>query len=185
MITLIPCILAIENEDDRTFIAVLYETYAIDMKRYARSIVGERFAEDALHNAFQNLILHIDQLKSTTIEKRRFFLFTAVRWCALDIKRKEDPSKSLDVDEYAQILPDDEENVVDLILSEDGYESLKTCIRNLSDTYREVLEMKFLFHMKEREIAQALGISEKNVSVRIFRGKKKLQKMIREGKDHG
>jgi len=80
LITLIPCILAIENEDDRTFIAVLYETYAIDMKRYARSIVGEQFAEDALHNAFQNLIRHIDQLKSMTIEKRRFFLFTAVHW---------------------------------------------------------------------------------------------------------
>ena len=103
----------------------------------------------------------------------------------MDIKRKEDPSKCLDVDEYAQILSDDEENVVDLILSEEGYEYLKSCIRNLSDTYREVLEMKFLFHMKEREIAQALGISEKNVSVRIFRGRQLLKKMIREGKDHG
>ncbi len=151
------------------------------MKRYARSIVGERFAEDALHNAFQNLILHIDQLKSTTIEKRRFFLFTAVRWCALDILRKEEnPSNCLDVDEYAQILIDDELNVVEKILSNEGYESLKSCIRNLSDTYGEVLEMKFLFHMKEREIAQVLGLHEKNVNARIFRGKKELKKMILE-----
>jgi hypothetical protein len=51
---------------------------------------------------------------------------------------------------------------------------------SLSDTYREVCEMKYILHMKEREIAQELGLSEKNVNARIFRGKQVLRKMIQE-----
>ena len=109
-----------------------------------------------------------------------------VRSCSYDILRKEHKyTECADIDEYEQILSDDAPSVVDRILEQEGYEFLKSCIRNLRDTFREVCEMKYVLHMKEREIAQALGISEKNVSVRIFRGRRKLQKMIREGKDHG
>lgn len=103
----------------------------------------------------------------------------------MDIKCKEKKySECVDIDEYEQILTDDAPSVVDKIISEEGYEFLKSCIRSLSNTYREVLEMKYLLHMKEREIAKELDISEKNVSVRIVRGKKKLQKMIQEAWFH-
>ena len=186
MISLTPYLLAIENDDDRIFIAGLYEAYATTMKRYARSMVGERFAEDVLHNAFQKLILNLDTLKDLCTEQRRSYIYMTVRSCSYDILRKEHKyTECADIDEYEQILSDDAPSVVDKILEQEGYEFLKSCIRNLNDTFREVCEMKYVLHMKEREIAQELGISEKNVSVRIFRGRRKLQKMIREGKDHG
>lgn len=185
MITLTPYLLAIENDDDRIFIAGLYEAYATAMKRYAWSFVGERYAEDVLHNAFKKLIMNIDALKRLSVEQRRSYIYATVHSCACDIIRKEQRRPEyVDVDEYEQILSDDEPSVVDKILSEEGYEYLKSCIRNLNDTFREVCEMKYVLHMKEREIAQALGLTEKNVNIRIFRGKQVLRKMIREGRDY-
>lgn len=185
MIFLTPYLLAIENDDDRIFIAGLYEAYATTMKRYAWSFVGERFSEDVLHNAFKKLILNLETLKGLSTDQRRSYIYATVRSCAFDIIRKETKYQDCtDIDEYEEIVSDDAPSVVDEILEREGYEYLKSCIRNLSDTFREVCEMKYVLHMKEREIAQALGISEKNVSVRIFRGRRKLQKMILEGNSH-
>ncbi|MBR5221965.1 MAG: sigma-70 family RNA polymerase sigma factor [Clostridia bacterium] len=178
MITLIPYLMAIENEKDRSFIAALYEAYSKTMKLYALSLVGERFAEDVLHNAFQKLINNIETLKDLCPEKRRAYIYATIRTCAYDIVRKE--QKYTDIDEYEQILSEDIPTVVDKIIDQEGYEYLKSCIRSLSDTYREVCEMKYILHMKEREIAQELGLSEKNVNARIFRGKQVLRKMIQE-----
>ena len=55
----------------------------------------------------------------------------------------------------------------------------------MSDTYREVFELKYVLRMKEWEIAQALGLPEKMVNARIFRGKQVLRKMIQENYDRG
>ena len=65
-------------------------------------------------------------------------------------------------------------------MTEDGYQKLIECIHALGDTYREVCDLKFVSGYREREIAEILGISEKNVSVRIFRGRRKLIEMLKE-----
>ena len=50
----------------------------------------------------------------------------------------------------------------------------------LDDGYRVVFEYKYLYQMSDEEIADILGISAKNVNVRYFRARKKLQEMIRK-----
>ena len=50
----------------------------------------------------------------------------------------------------------------------------------LDDSYRVVFEYKYLYRMSDEEIADILGISAKNVNVRYFRARKKLQEMIRK-----
>ena len=182
MISLTPYLLAIENEEDRAFFERLYEVYSSDMKLYARSLVGDRFAEDALHNAFLKLINKIELLKDLCPEQRRTYILMTIRSCAYDILRME--QKYTDIEEYEQFLSEDAPTVVDKIIDREGYEYLKTCIRKMSDNYREVCELKYVLHMKEREIAQELGLSEKNVNARIFRGKQVLRKMIKEMYSH-
>ena len=53
-------------------------------------------------------------------------------------------------------------------------------IRAMPETYRAALEMKFLQERTDREIAQALHLSEGAVRVRISRGRALLQKKLRE-----
>lgn len=178
MISMTLYMMAIEREEDRAFFERLYEVYCTDMKLYARSLAGDRFAEDAVHNAFLKLIGKIEVLRDLCPEQRKTYILMTVRSCVYDILRME--QKYTDIEEYEQVLSEDEPTVIDKILDRDGYEYLKSCIRKLSDNYREVCELKYVLHMKEREIAQALGISEKNVNARIFRGKQVLRKMIQE-----
>lgn len=51
---------------------------------------------------------------------------------------------------------------------------LKEFIRSLDKEFREVVYMRFIEEMSVKDIAEALGISENLASVRINRGKKKL-----------
>lgn len=180
MISLTPYLLAIENDDDRIFIAGLYEAYGKEMKVFARKIVGEHLADDVLHNAFLKLIQNIDKLKEVEPDRRRAYTYVVTRNCANDVLRKEGKYVDLD-DEYLEIISEHVPTAVDKIVDEEGYKYLISCIRNLREPYREVCEMKYVLHMKEREIAAALGLTEKNVNSRIYRGRQILKKMVREG----
>ena len=59
-------------------------------------------------------------------------------------------------------------------------EDIAAVIRAMPETYRAALEMKFLQERTDREIAQALQLSEGAVRVRISRGRALLQQKLRE-----
>ena len=61
-----------------------------------------------------------------------------------------------------------------------GLSIIMHCVLELDDSYRVVFEYKYLYRMSDEEIADILGISAKNVNVRYFRARKKLQEMIRK-----
>ena len=48
-----------------------------------------------------------------------------------------------------------------------------------------VFEYKYLHELTDREIAEILKVSPKTVNVRIFRARKKLQKLLEEMKCEG
>ena len=99
---------------------------------------------------------------------------------ARDWWRKETRLDVSDITEEEYQLTDEEMTPLDTILSRDGYEKILGYIGELSDVYKDVCNLKFVCGMKEREIAEVLGITPKNVSVRIVRGRQKLIARIRE-----
>lgn len=71
-------------------------------------------------------------------------------------------------------------DILDQLLVKENYNRLISCVLELDDSYRVVFEYKYLYRMSDEEIADILGISAKNVNVRYFRARKKLQEMIRK-----
>lgn len=60
-----------------------------------------------------------------------------------------------------------------------SYGDLVELITRLPETYRSVLELKFLLGYSDKETAQFLGISETAVSSRASRARALLQEIIR------
>lgn len=50
----------------------------------------------------------------------------------------------------------------------------------LDDLYKIVFIHRYLHDMKNKEIAECLGITEKSVSVRLYRAKLQLQELLRK-----
>lgn len=58
------------------------------------------------------------------------------------------------------------------------YEDIIRLFAGLPETYRAVLEMKFLLDCSGKDISQKLGISENAVNVRISRGRAMLREIM-------
>lgn len=57
---------------------------------------------------------------------------------------------------------------------------LRKTIESLEDDYREVIYLKFVEGLGVKEIGEIIGVSENLVSVRINRGKKKLEELLKK-----
>ena len=73
---------------------------------------------------------------------------------------------------------DSQADLLDELIVKEGYEYLLSCIRSLDESYRTVLECRYLHQMSEKETAAFLNVAPKTVNVRIFRARKKLQEML-------
>ena len=71
-------------------------------------------------------------------------------------------------------------DILEQYLTKENYNHLVSCILELDDSYRVIFEYKYIYEMGDAQIGDILGISAKNVNVRYFRARKKLQKMIQK-----
>ncbi len=81
-------------------------------------------------------------------------------------------------------IADTGQSIESFIEEKELYGILQSAIEQLDDTYRSVLELKLLFYLKETEISKILNISKSAVNVRIYRGKKLLQSILKQYLDN-
>ena len=134
-------------------------------------------AEDAVQEAFLALTRHLDKVEDVYSPRTKRFLSTIVRSKAVDILRKREPEQELE-----DCMEDGRggTDILEQYLRKEQYNQLVSCVLELDDRYRTVFEYKYLYQMTDAEIGDILGISAKNVNVRYFRARKKLQEMIRK-----
>ena len=136
-------------------------------------ILGEQSdAEDAVQNAFLQIIRHFEKISEIPCEELPFWLISIVKNESLIILRKRSRIVSLP----------DLESLTEAAEAVTEYSELVELFRRLPEPYRAVLEMKILFGYSYREIAKRLGISETAVSTRASRGRALLREIAeREG----
>ena len=158
---------ALESGGDREMFAEIYQRHHIKMERAAIRILRDQSAaEDAVQNAFMQVIRHFEKIYEIPCEELPFWIISIVKNEALMILRKKRNVVPLeDWDRFERSAGG-------------GYTELVELFRQLPETYRAVLEMKLLIGYTDREIAQKLGLSETAVSSRASRGRALLRKLI-------
>lgn len=159
----------LESDEERQRFVALYEQYHDKMEQTALSILGEQHdAEDAVQNAFLQIIRHFEKALKIPCEELSFWIISIVKNEALMILRKK--RKIILLEDWN----DFEKSAADIT----GYHELVELFRRLPDTYRAVLEMKILIGYTDKEIAKHLGISETAVSSRASRGRELLRQLV-------
>lgn len=185
MLILSVYLLALETEEERDKLTRIYEKYYTFMRccalRYAKDTGAE---DDIVHDSILKIIDHMDKIDLDRDDAAKCFLSTVVKNKARDWWRKETRRIAVDIDEEEFRVADDGLMPMDAVLSQEGYERLVGYITELNDTYRDVCNLKYICGLKEREIAECLDLSPKNVSVRIVRGRQKLMERIRKESGH-
>lgn len=153
-----------------------YDEYSDAIFRYCCFKVSDREkAIDLTQDVFVKVWQYL--LAGNEVGNMKALLYKVARNLIIDEYRKK-KFDSLDTMAEAGFEPADIRELDTISIVEAGL--LVERIKELPDAYSEVVFMRYVDDLSVKEIAEALGEQENNVSVRIHRGLHKLRKSITE-----
>jgi RNA polymerase sigma-70 factor (ECF subfamily) len=171
------------REQERQF-GEAYERYSDELFRHCALRLSDRErALEITQEAFLRAWQYIE--RGETVRELRPFLYRTLHNLIIDEYRK---MKSLSLESLVRtdegdgdiesLMPADETNTLEAAIDRfEGARALKA-LKELPDSYREVLVMRYVDGLSPGEIAEAISESENAVSVRVHRGLKKLKVLL-------
>ena len=163
------------EEEQEKFTSIFRQHYRVLIGKAYGILHSHHLAEDAVEEAFIRALKHLDRLSETdSMRTRRFFLVTVER-IAITMYHKN--QKIVPIDFEGQ----DEESIKidptwERFSSEETVQEIKNILYGLKPEDREVLIYKVVYQWSYEEIADVMGISTKNVSVRLSRIRRRIMK---------
>ena len=152
----------------------IYRTYRNLMFRIAMKLLhNTQDAEDAVHNAFVQMIRHFSKISDVPCENLPPWIVSIIRNESISILRKR--TDMISIEEW--------DGFRDTTQQISNYHELVELFAKLPDTYRSVMELKLLWGYSDGEIASRLGLSKTAVSSRVNRGRAYLRKMVEQEVD--
>ncbi|MCC8196104.1 MAG: sigma-70 family RNA polymerase sigma factor [Ruminococcus sp.] len=168
----------IDEPSDKEKFTAVYNLYKNMMFRKAMSILhNESIAEEAVQESFLKVAKNISKISSPDCIQTRNFIVIIVRNTSLDMLKGERGAVS---DELDEDIPDMSMNVLNKVISDDGYEYLLRLIDDLDDIYSDALTLKLVMGYSSEEISEMLDVPKNTVISRVSRGKRILQKKLEE-----
>lgn len=169
----------IDDEKDKIEFREIYEEYSKQMWYVANEILHDRFlAEDAVHDAFLGIARNFSKIRSFEPKTIRAYVITSARNAALMIERKNKSDNTIDIERLYEIRDDKAAADINRI---EMLDLAVFVINRLPELYREVMYLRFILELSDKEIALQLGKNQNTVSQQISRGRKMFIKIMSEG----
>lgn len=168
---------AINCADEKDFRTVYNATMQLLFKVAYRIVNDEDAAEDLVHDSY--IKANEKQMVFPSLDDAKFWLIRVVKNAALNYAKR----KTREAKAYHKVLfePRKEmESGETELLKDEAVQIAQQALEKLPPKLKEVLVMKEYSDMNYKEIGEALGISEGNVKVRVFRAREQLAKLIGE-----
>jgi len=170
--------LTFASESDKNKFEYIYEKYKRLLWAKAFDILKDHaLAEDAVSEAFIRAYKHLQKIEDPDSSQSISYLVTIVKNVAINLYHKEKRVTSIDIAEYDEA---DDFNLEEMITSQEDTSVAMQLVGRLKEELRAVFLLKYAHDMSHREIANALGITENNVTVRLHRAKTKLLQLAKE-----
>lgn len=180
-------LLAIENEDDRDFIADLYMKYYPIMKKKAYEVSGDySIVDDIINDSFIKLIKKIGVLKSLDSYKSISYVVYTVKNTSIDyIKHQSVKNKVVFLgqdEDFIEMVCDSEHTPEELLINKERYKDLAEAIDSLSERDRNLLYSKYILELSDKEISKLMNIPQNNIRQYLVRARQRaLKNMKKEG----
>lgn len=178
---------AIENDDDRQFVADIYTRYQPALYRKAQKVLHDNDrAEEAVHEAMLRVIRYLDRVREIPSDELLPYLITIVQTTSISIYNKYKQHRETvfgTAEDWAACLSDNgsciddiliREDRDDILIREDRIELLKMCLKQLTQREIDILNYFYTLDLPQKEIAGLTGLTTGNVRLIISRAKKKV-----------
>ncbi|RME48831.1 MAG: sigma-70 family RNA polymerase sigma factor [Chloroflexi bacterium] len=151
-----------------------YRAYLPRVLNYMRLRVGDEvLAQDLTATTFERAFAGIDSLRSE--EAFGGWIFTIARNVVAQHYRSQREAVSLDaVADMVDPSPSPEGHALEAVELQEILAGLQT----LSEREQEIVRLKFIAGLKNREIAPLMGLTESNVAVILYRALGKLRRVV-------
>lgn len=152
-----------------------YDKHADEIFRHCYyRVFDKQKAEDLVQETFMRTWEYFG--RGEKIDNFRAFLYRVATNLIIDEARKNRPTESLEELEDEGFEPSLDE--MGKIQAEIDSEAFLQVLRELDEQHREVLTMRYVDELMPREIAAILGERENTISVRIYRGIRRLKELL-------
>jgi RNA polymerase sigma-70 factor (ECF subfamily) len=155
----------------------LYDTIFPVLFRIAYRIsASEEAAEDLCQEAFFRL--YEKKMVFPNPEEAKYWLIRVVKNASLNYAKRKDRERKAYQRAFRE-APRSPETGETMLLKEEAKEEIQGALQKLPENLRMVLILKEYGELNYKEIGRALGISEGNVKVRVFRARERLAGFLR------
>ncbi|HBR54208.1 MAG TPA: hypothetical protein DEA82_08465 [Flavobacteriaceae bacterium] len=147
--------------------------FTIILRMVKQREAAEEIAQDSFVKAYEKL---------ATFEGRSKFsswLYSIAYRKALDyIKQQRRKVAHTDIEQLSDVAMDGVENGLQQLIAKEKKELIQQCIMQLSETNAALLTFYYFEDLSVREISEITELSEDNIKIRMFRGRKELYSLL-------
>lgn len=181
------CILIIENDDDREFMATLFQRYNRLMYSTVMKIVKTPHdTDDIVQNALIKLIDKVDLLRTRNRNQLVNYIISTCKTTALDFINRGQTKNEVSLEEYPD-LPDpdtgpnySEHGVEVRMIKGEELEALRRAWPRLDIRTRQLLEGYYFLDKSAAELGKELGIKPDSVRMSLARARRKVFELLQE-----
>ena len=167
----------IDEPSDKDKFNEIYSTYNTFMFKVAMSVThNEALAKETVQDCLLKIAKTIADFPTVGTKRAKAFIMIMVRNKAIDNLKLEYTDIIEPINESTPITND----IVNAILSDNGYKYLVHEILSLDVIYRDILSLRLIYEYSIKEICLLLDISENTAKSRIYRGRKILKERLEE-----
>lgn len=181
---IITYIQSVEDNRKRRIVEDIYDLYYKHMTACAMGILKNYHdSQDAVQEAFINIVATSEMFENLTASERAALVHIYVKNAAINLYNKNKKHSKVvmlcdNMEELTKDIPTNDPSVDRLVIDNETTQEVSAAIDKLDDLYRDLLIMKYYYHMRNIDIAQVLKIDRTTVNNRIFRAKQKLKEIL-------
>lgn len=169
-----------KSDNEKEKFELLYLKYkGLMLKRAYEILCDGRLAEDAVHSAFLKVLKNLSKLDDVDSVKTKAYVMVVLENTAKTMYTKEKIYMSSELSENIPDISNVQRDTEIKLTAEAAAEK----ISQLPEKYRDVLILRYINQLNDKEIASALGISASAVRKRLQRAREKLRILL--GGDYG
>jgi RNA polymerase sigma-70 factor (ECF subfamily) len=174
----------IHNIENRNKLEALYNKYSFYAYNVAYAILHDKaLAQDAVHEAFINIIKNIDKIGDIDCNKTEAFIVIIVRNGSINIFNKRKKRSDVSFEDIEGQLSESGPSVEEIVINNDTFYRAAYYLKSLNPSFADILLLKYYYQYNDEEIANILNITHQNARVRLYRARKSLLTLLSQDKD--
>lgn len=172
-------LIELAQEGDENAFEQLYDAYYERLINYSfRRVLDKGVADDVTANAFMIVARKIGQFEYRHVNSFSGWIFRIASNEVNQYLRKTNRYKSVDIDDYEQILPDERESIEKELGQKQEYVRVHKQIATLKPKHQTIIDLFYFEGMPHKDIAEVVQMSEGAVRTSLHRALNKLAKQL-------